>query len=250
MTSNKHTGQPHPLFGSSAAPYYAQLADIFRQRIAKGVWRAGDILPPLDALMTEFSVARVTVRQAVKLLSDEGQLSPQRGRGTLVTGEPGGRRKLRVDTTLADLVEMYRGDQPVLSNVLETMEAPLVTESEGGLAERYFHMRRIHEREGVKYCVISLYIEYGIFSRAPEAFRKDLILPVLFSLPDLPIGRARQTLVISKCDVDAAQLMDFPVGDPVAEVRRIIYDKADRILYLADVTYRGDYIHLDMDLRP
>ena len=38
------------------------------------------------------------------------------------------------------------------------------------------------------------------------------------------------------------------VGDPVAEVRRILCDPDDKIVYLADVTYRGDFIKLEMDL--
>jgi len=64
------------------------------------------------------------------------------------------------------------------------------------------------------------------------------------------IARARQTMVISKCDIETASLIDTPLGDPVAEVQRILYDNQDRIVYLANVIYRGDYIRLDMDLRP
>jgi GntR family transcriptional regulator len=37
---------------------------------------------------------------------------------------------------------------------------------------------------------------------------------------------------------------------PVAEVRRIFKDAAGTVIYLADVTYRGDAIRLEMDLRP
>lgn len=70
----------HPVLGASPIPRYIQLADIFRQRIARGVWPEGGMLPSIEKLMEEFSVARVTVRQAVKLLSGEGLVSPHRGR--------------------------------------------------------------------------------------------------------------------------------------------------------------------------
>ena len=46
------------------------------------------MLPSIEKLMEEFSVARVTVRQAVRLLSDEGLVSPHRGRGTSINGLP------------------------------------------------------------------------------------------------------------------------------------------------------------------
>ena len=75
----------HDTFSHSPVPRYAQLADLLRQRIARGVWKKGEKLPSLDELMAEFGVARVTVRQAVERLTRESLVSPQRGRGTFVT---------------------------------------------------------------------------------------------------------------------------------------------------------------------
>ena len=40
------------------------------------------------------------------------------------------------------------------------------------------------------------------------------------------------------------------VAAPVAEVRRVFTDADDRVIYLGEVTYRGDFIHLEMDLTP
>ena len=114
-------GKPsHPVLGASRVPRYLQLADIFRQRIARGVWATGAMLPSIELLMQEFSVARVTVRQAIRLLSDEGLVSPQRGKGTVVNEVTSPQRLLRVDTTLAGLVAMYRCDKPVLTNLEES----------------------------------------------------------------------------------------------------------------------------------
>ena len=56
-------------FSHSPLPRYAQLADLLRQRISRGVWKEGDLLPSLDALVAEFGVARVTVRQAIERLA-------------------------------------------------------------------------------------------------------------------------------------------------------------------------------------
>jgi GntR family transcriptional regulator len=240
----------HSAFQTTKTPLYLQIAEVLRQRIDKGVWLQGDILPTLNELMVEFSVAKVTVRQAVKLLETEGLLSPQRGRGTVVTAVPSGRRPLKVETTLADLIEMYSGDEPEVINLEEDFSLPPGPIADGTLAERYFHMRRIHSRNGEQYCVISLYIEDSVFLHSEERFRKELVLPVIFSHPLVKIARARQTMVISKCDIETASLIDIPLGDPVAEVQRILYDNQDRIVYLANVIYRGDYIRLDMDLRP
>jgi GntR family transcriptional regulator len=200
--------------------------------------------------MSEFEVARVTVRQAVALLADEGLLSPQRGRGTFVTGKVEPRRRLRVETTLGDLLAMYRGDQPDHANLAEGVSSPVLTERDGTAAAKYFHLRRVHSRNGERYCVISIYIDYRVFRRAPARFRRELVLPVLMSLPGLRIASARQTLTIATADIETARLLGVAVNTPMAEVRRVMCGPDRTVIYLAEVSYRGDYVHLEMDLKP
>jgi len=240
----------HPVFGASRVPRYLQLADIFRQRIGRGIWKPGDMIPSIEMLMREFTVARITVRQAIGLLSDEGLLSPQRGRGTIVNQLAGRQRQLRVETTFAGLVDLYRRDKPVLTNLETSKAMPDLMEDDGILAPGYFHMRRVHARDNVKYLVISLYIDERIYHLAECRFRREAVLPVLYSLPEVDIAHARQIMHISKADDEVAALLDIPVGEPTAEVRRILKAPDKSVIYVADVTYRGDYIHIDMDLKP
>ena len=238
------------IFSKVPIPRYVQLADLMRQRIAKGMWEPGAILPSIDKLMTEFDVARITVRQAIKLLALEGLVSPERGRGTFVTAKPGRHRKLVVETTLHDLVEMYRGDKPDLSNIIESRESPILTENDGLAAPKYFHMRRVHAREGEKYCVVSIYIDDRVFELAPDRLRREVVLPILTSLPEVTIAAARQTLNISTADMEVARQLEVPVNTPIGEVRRVLNAPDGTVIYLGEATYRGDYISLEMDLKP
>ncbi len=240
----------HHIFGGTPIPRYIQLADIFRQRVNKRIWQPGSTLPSIDQLMEEFNVARVTVRQAIALLADEGLLSPQRGRGTFVTSKATARRQLRVETTLGDLVSMYRGDRPEHATLAENISSPVIYERDGIAAQKYFHMRRVHSRDGERYCVISIYVDYRVFRRAPARFRRELALPVLTSLPGLKIASAQQTLTISTADVETSRLLGISVNSPMAEVRRVMCAPDRTVIYLAEVSYRGDYIHLEMDLKP
>lgn len=231
-------------------PRYVQLADLMRRRIAKERWVPGDTLPSIEKLMAEFNVARVTVRQATQLLAREGLLSPQRGRGTFVTEQAGNKRKLVVETTLDELVEMYRGDKPDLSNMIESDLQPVLTEKDGLPAPRYSHMRRVHSRDGEKYCVVSIFIDDRVFRLAPKRFRREVVLPILTSLPGVTIAEAHQTLHISIADLDVARDLRVPINAPVAEVRRVLSAPDGSVIYLGEATYRGDYIRLEMDLKP
>ena len=240
----------HRIFGSTPIPRYLQLAELVRQRVAKGHWPPGSTLPSIEHLMQEFDVARVTVRQAIALLAEEGLLSPQRGRGTFVTGKPGTRRQLRVETTLDDLVAMYSGDRPDHATLTEGVADPALSDKDGIKAPKYYYLRRVHSRDGERYCVISIYIDHRVFRRASARFRRELALPVLTSLPGLKIAGARQTLTISTADVETSRLLGIQLNAPVGEVRRVMCGRDGTVIYLAEVTYRGDYIHLEMDLKP
>jgi GntR family transcriptional regulator len=111
-------------------------------------------------------------------------------------------------------------------------------------------MRRVHSRNGEAYCVISIYLDERVFRMAPKRFRRETIIPALLELPRIKIAKAYQTLAISSADVEVAGHLNIPVNTPVAEVRRICSVSDGTVIYLGEVTYRGDYIHLEMDLKP
>jgi GntR family transcriptional regulator len=240
----------HRIFGDSPIPRYVQLADILRERISRGQWEVGEKLPSLEELVREFDVARVTVRQAVDVLAREGLLSPERGRGTFVTGKKSEDRKLRAVTTMGELAELYRDSKPELLNLDEASTAPALAEGEGKPAPGYFHMRRVHALDGVPYCVISIYLDERIFRRAPDRVRKELVIPLLMSMRGVKIDRARQTLTIGSADVDEASHLRVPVNSPVGRVRRVFNAPDGTVIYLGEVTYRGDFVRLEMEMKP
>jgi GntR family transcriptional regulator len=233
----------------SSIPLYVALADLLRQRIQRGQWKPGEQLPTLAALVGEFGVARVTVRQAMDVLSDEGWISRQQGRGTFVTAPPGDGRWLKVETNLEALSAIYAGTKPRLLNILDTIAAPILGPQDGVPAPRYRYMRRVHSRAEVPYCIIGIYLDARVFNRAPQRFRNEVVIPILMEMPGLEIARARQTLAIATADVETAELLRVPVNSPTAEVRRVFTAPDGTVIYLGEVTYRGDFIHLEMDLK-
>jgi GntR family transcriptional regulator len=98
--------------------------------------------------------------------------------------------------------------------------------------------------------VISIYLDEKVFRKSPGRFRKETVIPILKDMRDPTISSARQTLTIGTADLEVAKLLQVPLNSPVAEIRRV-FTTADRtVIYLGEVTYRGDFIRIDMDLRP
>lgn len=68
----------------SPEPLYRQIAALLQRQIDGGELAAGSRLPAEPALMVQYGVSRVTVRQATALLRQHGKLVAQRGKGTFV----------------------------------------------------------------------------------------------------------------------------------------------------------------------
>lgn len=69
---------------NSATPLYQQVADDIKQKIESGEYKAGQILPSETRYCEIYNVSRVTVRNALSDLADQGFLLKRHGKGTYV----------------------------------------------------------------------------------------------------------------------------------------------------------------------
>ncbi|WP_279022496.1 GntR family transcriptional regulator [Gibbsiella quercinecans] len=66
---------------------YRQIADTLQQEIAAGLYQPSGKLPSESALEQRFGVSRVTVRLALKSLTENGLVERKQGKGTYVSGK-------------------------------------------------------------------------------------------------------------------------------------------------------------------
>src|SRR3954451_8096536 len=89
-----------------------------------------------------------------------------------------------------------------------------------------------------------------VFRKHSARLRKEVVIPILAKMRKPAIERARQTLTIGSADLDLARLLGVPLNSPVAEVRRVFNSADGRVIYLGEVTYRGDFVRIEMNLKP
>src|SRR5262245_64981381 len=131
----------------SRVPRYLQVASALRRRIRDGRWAVGDRIATLEALEREFSVARVTVRQAIELLQSEGLLKSHQGRGTFVTKSVAHDRWLQLATDWQSLVAPVRDHVPELLPA-DSGAVPHIAADDGIAAPAYVAIRSIQKRDG------------------------------------------------------------------------------------------------------
>ncbi|HEX2621864.1 MAG TPA: GntR family transcriptional regulator [Phototrophicaceae bacterium] len=69
---------------SSPIPLYFQLKRILLEKIQRGEWKHGELIPGEHELEDTYQLSRTTVRQTLNELVIEGYLVRQRGRGTFI----------------------------------------------------------------------------------------------------------------------------------------------------------------------
>lgn len=226
---------------------YAVVANVMRQRIRSGQWAPSHQIPTLDELEREFAVARVTLRQALSLLEEEGMIWRRRGLGTFVSEQPAN-EWFKVKTSRERLIHSLEGNWSRIIEV-ENEDSPFWLEAGDGLpAAAYRHMRRVHGREAEPYAVVDMHLDRAVYELAPHRFDSEMIIPVLDSLPEIEIADIRQTFTLGTADKDVASHLAVAVGSPTGIMRRVVRDGQGRAIYVGIVNYRGDVVRIEISL--
>ena len=209
-------------YARSRVPLYIQVASALRRRIETGQWQQGQQISTLEELEREFEVARVTVRQAVELLQNEGLVHRHQGRGTFVADKLEDKHWLKLETTWESMIASIKDNVPTMIKVDNAPLSPNLAEGEGELADKYVFLRSVQLKNGAPYAVVNLHLDRAIYNRSPDLFTTRTALPVLATMKGADIQHAHQTLVIGAADPATASLLKVPLGTPTAECRCVV----------------------------
>lgn len=229
---------------------YAQLASILRDRIMSGIWSSGEEIPTLEQLVAEFSVARVTVRQAVQMLAEQGLLSSQRGRRTYVTWEAPSGDDANPLFTYAGSIEKETAHYTI--QVLAKQEFDALPAHLAGMGEasgKYMRIRKVDSDNGVPYVMSDNYVAMAIYRRLPAGAEEKVKLSRLVrdhARPPLVGGTERITVIA--LNYEDARHLQAPIGSPAARIARVFLTKDGQIAYMGQLIYRGDRFAVDRDI--
>jgi len=229
-------------------PLYIQVASVLRQRIESGQWLPGEKISTLEELESEFQVARVTVRQAVDVLSEEGLLRALQGRGTFVAKNAQDRHWLKLAVNWTSLVDSLKDNVPRNIRLEENCPAPALGPGDGEPAENYVGLHSVQYRNNEPYSVVDLCLARRIYDLDPQQFMRAAALPTIDSHDDITLRGAHQTLLIGSASPEIADLMKIPLGAPTVESHLVIIDDTGEAIYVGDIVYRADCIKLQVDL--
>ena len=238
-----------PKIESGPVALYAQLASILREKIMSGAWPTGYEIPTLEELSREYSLARVTIRQAIQILVGDGLLSSHRGRRTFVTFKPTNADPTPLFVSV-DFMRSVTGSHLIEPLSLDEVSAEyLGAVFCGHAAGSYMRFRKVDFEDGTPYSISTHFIAKDIFDKFPKgAERKVKIARLVRDHAREVIRDCRERISVVSVDHNEAASLGCPYAAPAGKVMRIFVDGSGHVLYFGTLLFRNDRFGIERDI--
>jgi GntR family transcriptional regulator len=239
-----------PLDKELPVPLYHQLKCALITAIEAGEWQSGQQLPNEGKLAETFGVSKVTVRQALRDLSDVGYVRREQGRGTFVSRPKLGKGPREL-TSFSE--EMRRHHLTASSRILECFETSASDRVAEALqipaSEPVFTLKRLRMADAEPMALQTAHIPLRL---APDLTEADLenesLYEVLNSRYGLQASRARETYSAVSVDPAPSELLRVPAGSPVLAVERVTYLATGKPFEFVQSLIRSDRYSIILEL--
>ena len=230
-------------------PRYVQIRESLREEIQSKQLLPGAKLPSEDELAVQFGVSRMTIRQGMADLLDEGILYRKHGVGTFVA-QP---QVSRDHTRLTNFFESSQANNVVATMrvlIADILPANLKVSKALGLKEGELAIRikTLRQADGIPVTVHDAHVPYKLF---PQLLQEDLESHHLWDYMELygyPVKRAIQRLEAHEADEEIAKLLEIEIGAPILYKERTVYAEDGTPVEFTYCSNRGDRYSLTVAL--
>ncbi|MCD5325882.1 MULTISPECIES: phosphonate metabolism transcriptional regulator PhnF [Pontibacillus] len=233
----------------SPLPMYYQIEEHIKQQIQKGAFLPGEMIPSERELSETYDVSRMTVRQSITNMVNDGILYREKGRGTFVAEQ-------KIEQTLQGMTSFTedmkaRGLVPS-SRLLHFDVVPAQPEMAEKLGlqeeEELFLIQRIRFADGEPMAVETTFIP----AKLVPGLSKDIVQGSLYEYMEAKhgykIGRATQVIEATIVDQQEAELLQVPLSSPVLVIERNSFLTDGTPFEVVKSAYRADRYKFSSDI--
>jgi len=226
-------------------PIYHQIRRTIKHEILDKHYCSNDRIPPEQELANQFSVNRMTVRQALSSLVDEGLLVRKRGEGTFVTDNEELIQEMslkHISMTNELLLPLMKSKALTVSKE-EIEPSPLIREKLELSAKDRYVVRIKRDRlvpEGFRAFTIN-YLPLDIGRQIDEdALLEKPLLKIMEDDLKINFIEAFQTIEASFADDETARHLGILPGNPTLFTERIMYAEKGKPVEMVNTIYQAN----------
>ncbi|MCI1287577.1 MAG: GntR family transcriptional regulator [[Lactobacillus] timonensis] len=207
-----------------ASPVYIQIHNDLRKSIEDGKWGVGEKIPAERELASEFGVSRMTLRQAIQTLVDEGVLERRVGAGTFVANRKV-QEKMAGVTSFTELMQKA-GKTPSSRTISYHLTTPSETEIDKldlKPGEQVLRMERVRYANNVPICYEIATVPASMVQDFSKAEVTSSFYNTLETKAHLTPGHTTQHVSASNANEKIAEYLDIRRGDALLRTTQVSY---------------------------
>lgn len=223
-------------------PRYYQLKEIIRAKVSRGDWPPGDPIPSERELCEQYGISRMTARQSITELVNEGLLYRKQGKGTFVERPKIAQQLLRLTGFTEDMrAREQRPGAQVLSATMVPADEALAERLRIKPGQPVFRLHRLRLADAEPLALETSIISFiGCERLLDEDLERNSLYHVLEAKHDLPPLAAEQELEAGLARSNEAAVLRVEVGSPILLTRRLTTTRRGQPIEYAKSVYRGD----------
>ena len=235
----------------SKLPFYYQLYEILRGNIIGGKWQPGDILPSESELIEQYEVSRITVRQALDALVNDGLIYRQRGRGTFVAHPTVEQGLNRIISFTEDMQQRgFRPGTEILAAELIPASREIAEKLQIEPAEELVHLERLRLAGGEAMSVEESYLIHRLCPGILQGdYAQQSLRETLARQYGLHLVRAKQTVRAILTPAKLATKLSVPPRSALLFIERVSFSNQNTPIEFLRLYHRGDRYVLYNELR-
>ena len=222
------------------SPVYIKIHNQLKRDIESGIWKVGDRIPSERALSVQFQVSRMTLRQALQTLVEEGILERRVAAGTFVARQKV-QEKMSGTTSFTELMRS-QGKFPSSQTISYRTVSPSLSEQERlslGENDKVVRMERIRLADSLPICFEVATIPADMVKNFSRAEVTESFYATMEQKGGYIIGQAKQTITATLASESIADYLNLKRGDAILRLRQITYLSDGRPFEYVRTQYAG-----------
>ncbi|MCM3718698.1 GntR family transcriptional regulator [Fictibacillus phosphorivorans] len=234
---------------TSPLPLYYQIEEAIKQKIDKGEWESGSMISSEREFAENYEVSRMTVRQAINNLVNDGYLTRRKGKGTFVSGKKIEQKLLGLTSFTEDM--KARGYKPASKLVsFQKIEAnhKLAKTLEISQHDVVYEIKRVRLADEIPMAIETTFVPAELIPLNGTHIKEGSLYSQVENA-GFHIDYATQSLEASIAREAESEILEIAKGAPVLLIQRQTFLTTGKPLELVHSVYRGDRYKFMIDMK-